>query len=79
MELAKRGPIDIDLLTPFSPIHAVWKRLGGTCPPSKYPPVRHSLPNENTLVTSQSQRATFNLKLVPLQQACAPLLPIQGY
>ena len=42
MELAKRGPIDIDLLTPFSPIHAVWKhrwavpqRLGGTRPPSK--------------------------------------------
>ena len=30
-------------------------------------------------VTSQSRRATFNLRLVPLQQACAPPLPIQGY
>ena len=26
-------------------------------------------------VTSQSQRATFNLRLVPLQQACAPRSP----
>ena len=53
-------------------------------PPAKQ--VRHSLPNENLreytcdhFVTSQLQRAMFNLRSVPLQQACAPLLPIQGY
>jgi hypothetical protein len=32
MQLAKRGPIDIDLLTPFSPIHSVWKHMWAVPP-----------------------------------------------
>jgi hypothetical protein len=82
----QRRPIDIDLLTPFSPIHVgvVEAQMGsaaavpGTCPPGKWLPSKtQSVKREYyyDLAISESRI----LRLLPLQQACAPLLAVQGY